>query len=116
MNDDEKKALFDLSDKHDLAHYLAIGIDKYERFFDEKLSKKIKKAYYLSIIRYEQLHFDYEQIKKTFNKEKISFVPLKGAIVRKYYDEPWYRTSCDIDILICEKDLEKAINALIIAA
>ncbi|MEE0968228.1 MAG: nucleotidyltransferase family protein, partial [Clostridia bacterium] len=43
----------------------------------------------------------------------IPFVPLKGAVIRKYYDEAWLRTSCDIDILIKENDLKKSVDALV---
>ena len=39
-------------------------------------------------------------------------MPLKGAVLRNYYPEPWLRTSCDIDILVAEEDLERAVAAI----
>ena len=45
-------------------------------------------------------------------KHEIPFVPLKGSVIRKYYPQSWMRTSCDIDILVQEADLSKAVDAL----
>ena len=42
----------------------------------------------------------------------ISFVLLKGAVIRSYYPEPWMRTSSDIDLLIHPKDLDAAMAIL----
>ncbi|MBO4954226.1 MAG: nucleotidyltransferase family protein, partial [Clostridia bacterium] len=36
----------------------------------------------------------------------IDFMPLKGAVIRQYYPEPWMRTSCDIDIHVKKDRLE----------
>jgi len=38
---------------------------------------------------------------------------LKGSVIRKYYPEPWMRTSCDIDVLVHENDIEKAMSFLV---
>ena len=46
-------------------------------------------------------------------KAGIRFIPLKGSAIRKYYKEPWLRTSCDIDILIADSDVEKAKETLV---
>ena len=47
-----------------------------------------------------------------FQKAKIPFVPLKGAVIRRLYPEPWMRTSCDIDILIHPGDTKRAKTLL----
>ncbi|MBR7181639.1 MAG: nucleotidyltransferase family protein, partial [Clostridia bacterium] len=43
---------------------------------------------------------------------EIRFLPLKGAVMREYYPEPWLRTSSDIDILVEPCNLERAIAHL----
>lgn len=53
------------------------------------------------------------QICQTLESAHIPFIPLKGVVIRKRYPEPWMRTSCDIDVLVREEDLEQAINVLI---
>ncbi|MBR2992882.1 MAG: nucleotidyltransferase family protein [Clostridiales bacterium] len=63
--------------------------------------------------------FDYSQreaaiieISKAFEKENISYIPLKGAFLCNLYPHPWMRTCSDIDILVKENELEKAIKVL----
>ena len=46
------------------------------------------------------------------NGEGIPFVALKGSVIRRLYPEPWMRTSCDIDVLVREEELDKAANHL----
>ena len=56
-------------------------------------------------------HF-YNTICESLNSKKISYVPLKGSVLRDLYPEPWMRTSCDIDILVHEYDIDAAITAI----
>jgi len=65
-----------------------------------------------ALFRYEQSRFVLEEISSLFESEEIPFVPLKGSVIRDIYPDPWLRTSCDIDVLVHESDLEKAIKSL----
>ncbi len=56
-------------------------------------------------------HF-YAAICDTLERTEISYIPLKGSVIKDLYPEPWMRTSCDIDILVHEEDLESAIFAI----
>lgn len=106
--------LYVLSKKHDLAHLVfdaAIQndlIDKNSEAFAKLSNQKI-----FAIYRYNQHKHDLGLIKDAFQKNSIQFVPLKGSVIRDYYPEPWMRTSCDIDILVHEDDLEKAKGVLL---
>ena len=108
------KELYTLSKKHDLAHLVfdaAIKnglIDKNSDVFN-----KLNNQQLYAIYRYNQHKNDLGLIRDAFQKSHIRFVPLKGSIIRDYYPEPWMRTSCDIDILVHEEDLEKAKKALL---
>lgn len=62
--------------------------------------------------RCENINYELGQIKQTFNEAKIPFIPLKGSVIRKFYPEPWMRTSCDIDILVKEVGVDKASKVL----
>ena len=66
----------------------------------------------MAVYRYEQMQYELEQICETLEKAKIPFIPLKGSVIRKYYPEPWMRTSCDIDILVDKSNLEQAKESL----
>lgn len=52
------------------------------------------------------------RISDALTKDKIPHIPLKGAVIRKLYPEPEMRTCVDIDLLVHEKDLEKAIHTI----
>lgn len=46
------------------------------------------------------------QVIAMLEAEKIPYILLKGSRIRKYYPQPVWRTSCDIDILFdCKEDL-----------
>lgn len=105
--------LYRLSRNHDLCHIIADALNKLgllNKNFD--VSKAFKKQQLTAGFRYEKQKFDYDLVKNIFNENEIQFVPLKGAVIREYYPEPWLRTSCDIDILIHESELDKAISVL----
>ena len=105
--------LFKISKRHDLVHLVADALDKNGLFFQNAEAKKrFLQERTLAIFRYEQRRYEYTQICETFEKERIPFIPLKGAIIQDLYPEPWMRTSCDIDILVKEDDLNLAIDAL----
>lgn len=112
LTQDDEKALFSLSKKHDLAHLVCQGLDEYRYVLSDEGKKAFDNARMMAVVRYEQLHYEYKKITETFEKNEIPFVPLKGAVLRDYYCEPWYRTSCDIDILVKKSDLQKAVRLL----
>ena len=82
----------ELAEKHDLAHLLGMQND----------------AYYRAVFRADIQDAALKELSAAFEKAGIDYMPLKGAVIRKYYPEPWMRTSCDIDIYINPKDLQSA--------
>lgn len=52
------------------------------------------------------------RISAALDKEHISYIPLKGAVLRHLYLAPELRTSNDIDVLVKEQDLENAVAAI----
>lgn len=67
-----------------------------------------KKSCFMALMRYERMNYELLSIEKIFEEQRICYIPLKGAIMRNYYPEPWMRTSCDIDILVKKEDAERA--------
>ena len=74
--------------------------------------EKIKKLQMSAYFRYERMKYDMQEIAAAFSGAKIPFIPLKGAVIRKYYPDPLMRTSCDIDVLVKEEHLSAAAEAL----
>lgn len=113
IHTDALAELYSLSAKHDLAHFLGNTLSNAGLLQSDKISETFKKATLMAVYRYERSKYELRQICDTLNTAKIPFVPLKGAVIRDYYPQPWMRTSCDIDILVHEEDLDKAVSCLI---
>lgn len=106
--------LYNVSLRHDIAHLVEYAVKKSGLVFsDEAISDAFLKQQVLSVMRYENQSLALGNISELFEKEKIPFILLKGAVIRNFYPEMWMRTSCDIDILVHEQDLERAKNAVI---
>ena len=106
---DSLPALIKVASKHDLAHLLAEGL-KINGLMPE--DPAAEKAIFKAIFRYERLKHEYDKICAVLEKAEIPYMPLKGAIMREYYREPWLRTSSDIDVLVKESDLDRATEIL----
>ncbi len=96
------------ADKHDSAHLLAYVFDKIKI----KLPN-LGNYIFAAVYRYEQINYALTKATELLEQAEISFMPLKGSVLRKYYPEPWMRTSCDIDVLLHKADAEKAMSCLI---
>ena len=107
---DSLPSMIKIASKHDLAHLLAQGLKNNGLMPDDPAAEK---AIFKAIYRYERLKHEYDKICAAFEKAKIPYMPLKGAIMREYYREPWMRTSSDIDVLVKESDLERAAEVLV---
>ncbi len=79
----------------------------------EALRQVCERLQMAAAFRYERLCFALDEISRVFSRAGIAFMPLKGAVIRALYPEPWHRSSCDIDVLVHEEDLERACTALI---
>lgn len=118
-------AIYQLSKAHDVAHLvgdalnksgvfenLPSDIDENERAAISKVKEKFDEQIFTAVYRYENINYELERLKETLEEAEIPFIPLKGSVIRKYYPEPWMRTSCDIDILVPQDYVERAIEAL----
>lgn len=67
---------------------------------------------YKALVQGERQEAELSKITVLFEKNEIQNIPLKGSVLRAFYPEPWMRTSCDIDILIHEEQLNRAVSLL----
>lgn len=120
LNDGERElvganidALYALSKAHDTEHLVADALSRQGLLSGESEAvKKLGKAQMVALLRYERINYDYREICRALEGAGIEFLPLKGALIRDFYAQPWMRTSCDIDILVREESLDAAIAAL----
>lgn len=105
--------LYYLSNNHDIAHIVSEALYKNGLLCKNEIySEKFKLNQIVAFARCTQLEYEKKRIYDTLENNKINFIPLKGAIIRDYYTEPYMRTSCDIDILVREENLDRAVEVL----
>lgn len=100
--------LVPLAEAHDVVHLLALGLKR--AGFAE--SRELEGEIFRAVLRCETQSHALDTISAALEEAHIAFVPLKGAILRRHYPEPWMRTSCDIDVLVHEEELSAAIEQL----
>lgn len=101
------ESLYAISNKHDMAHIVADFLEK-----RGITSPKFAKQKLLAVYRREQLDYEESSVAKLFEEEKIDYILLKGAELKKRYPLPFMRTSSDVDILIRPENRESAIAFL----
>ena len=110
---DVLRVLYETAKAHDLTHLIADALLK-NKILDKQSAagKAFFKQLQTAVFRYEQMEYELKSICEALDEKKIPHMPLKGAVVRVLYPEPWMRTSCDIDIYVQEKDLATAASAI----
>ena len=104
------KGVYSLAKAHDMAHVVAAELEAQGLLpaVGDEIGDKLRKQHMLAIFRYERISYELEEICRVFESNGIQHMPLKGSVIRRYYTEPWMRTSSDIDILVHPENLEKA--------
>ena len=105
------RSVYCLSSQHDLAHLAGYALEKLGLPDSQEL-EKFREATQKAIYRYVRLDHECGRIRTTLEEARIPYMPLKGAVLRQYYPEPWMRTSCDVDVLVREETLDRAVEAL----
>ena len=105
-------AVYRLAKKHDLAHVVANFVYRTKIEVEQELQAILQQEEIMSIYRYEQMKHAFGIICGAFDEAGIAYIPLKGSVIRPYYPYESMRTSCDIDILIHEHDLDVAVKCL----
>ena len=112
LDTDTLKRILLLSKSHDMAHIVASFLERSGLLPEGEDGEKIKKLKMLAMYRYLGFSRELPSIKETLEDAKIPFIVLKGSVIRKFYPEPWMRTSSDIDVLVREDDVERARKAI----
>ncbi len=103
--------LYNLSNKYDLCPLVGYYLTQKEGV-DQKLLEGFSSVLFGSLVRHENRICEYQEVADAFNNAKIDFMPVKGILIFDLYPEPYLRTSCDIDILIKEKDIKRVMEVV----
>lgn len=109
---DAVNAVAALAKQHDLAHIIARFVEQNGVEIDAELRAKLQREDYMSVYRNRQMEYALSEICAAFDRAEIPYIPLKGSVLRKYYPYESMRTSCDVDVLIHERDIDAAVSAL----
>lgn len=112
ITDTQLEKLLYLAKSHDLTHFVAKALKECKECENENLNKIYNESVYWALYRYEQKQYVINQIVHLFEEENIPFILLKGSVLCHYYPQAWLRTSCDVDVLVHESALEKAVNSM----
>ena len=92
--------LYRISKSHDIAQIVGDALYSLNVGLETDIRSKFQKDQIMAMYRCTQMNYELEQLCTVFEKAKIPFMPLKGSVIRKYYEKPETRTSCDIDIYV----------------
>ena len=104
LSTETMEQLYKITKSHDIAHLVASALNKQKRLTQDEISQKYQKQLMMAVYRYEKINYELKRVSDILENQ--------GSVLRKYYPEPWMRTSCDIDILIHPEDAEKVIGIL----
>ena len=113
LTNEEPEKLYDLSKSHDLVHLVGDALIKNDLIKNDEIKAKFEKQIMFAVYRYERLNYELNCLRAVLNRMHIPFIPLKGSVIRRYYPEPWMRTSGDIDILVHEAQADQASQSII---
>lgn len=112
ISKEEMASLYALSKSQDVAHIVAGELSRQGLLKNDEIGEKFKKQQMLAVLRYERINYELTEICRVLEAEGIRHMPLKGSVLRKYYPDPWMRTSADIDILVDEELADRAAEIL----
>lgn len=101
------EAVCALAAKQDLVHLVGQALSKLP-VPECPVVENAKKAAVMALRRSLLRDFEYGRICAVLEEGGIPYIPLKGSVLHTFYPESWMRTSCDVDILVREENLERA--------
>ncbi len=112
LGEEDAEALYGFANRFDLAHLVGHALEKSGVTLTGKAAEKFRHKQDEALYRYVLNQNEFEKVSGLFDREKIPYLPLKGAVIRNLYPEAWLRTSADIDLLIHEEDAGRAADLL----
>jgi hypothetical protein len=100
--------IYALASLHDLGHVPASALERKGIAVQDELSQRMFKTQMTALYRYELNCHELKAICRVLTEAQIPHMLLKGSVIRDLYPKPYLRTSCDIDLLVKEEDLERS--------
>lgn len=98
---------------HSLEPFLAYAKKLDLLDISEEESKELDKLYHTAIYKTVSQEEEFLLIKKTLSENDVSFLPLKGSLIRALYPAPEMRTMADLDILVPVEKLKQVKKLMV---
>lgn len=89
---------------HSVSNLIAYAMDG---SVPKDIADKFAQHSSVAFARYAGYDYATKEICRIFEEKHISYMPLKGYIMKDYYPSPEMRTMCDVDILVKADELDK---------
>lgn len=110
ITDDECEELVAFGQKQSILPVIYAGLKKIE--LPKELLKSVDAARNRDLRKFVLQNDALQKIETALNEEQIPYIPLKGSVLRNLYPASEMRTSCDIDVLVHEEDIDKAVTTI----
>ena len=104
IEDQELRFFFQLSKHHSLCAFLHKALKDTRVDVSNEGLKKLEEYYYANLRKSVLFDEERKELYQFLNDEHISFLPLKGIIIKDFYLDPYTREFADNDILFDSKD------------
>ncbi len=112
LGDEAYASLYKLAKAQELAQFVGSCFSKINAPCPPSVLAAFSKRQMIAVWRCERLRDAFDRLCVLLEEGEIPFIPLKGAVIRPYYPAAWMRTSCDIDVLVHEEDVDRAISLI----
>lgn len=110
LSEEEFDALLKLAKHHEVQPLAAYGL-LLAGDLTQQQEQRCRQLIYQAMLHQQRMEQELQRTCDLLEEAGIPHIPLKGAVIRKLYPEPWMRTSGDIDILV--KDADAAAKLLV---
>ena len=107
---EEFDELLKLAKEHEVQPIAAYGLLLTGGLTPEQ-EQRCRKQVYQIMLYQERMDQELRRTCELLEQAQVDYMPLKGAVIRGLYPEPWLRTSGDVDILV--KDADRAAKLLV---
>ena len=110
--DEHLEKIWDLASKHSLTTIVSSAMIQYNDISDDT-KRFFSSNIFTNLCKSEKQDYELTKICELLCNKKIYHIPLKGSVIKNLYPQKWMRTSCDIDILIHDEDMDRTIDFLV---
>ncbi len=105
--------LFNLSKAHDLTPLVSEGLFKNGLLPDTDTGNNFKLVQRAALFKFAKREAERNKLINIFSENEVTFILLKGSVLRDFYPEQYLRTQGDIDVLVPPDKYEFACDLMI---